>query len=428
MFLLLGCVVGVASAAEIKIGTPITKDITGASFDIVYTNVTPVAAGGSVLIKATLKSDVDLPVSSVSATVTGNENGNFNLTMSGTGASSTITIVGDGSNSASSVTTLKAGKTYSLEAQITPNTTLAGGKPTVTLTVTGTISFNANVSVTPTNTGATSFDVTFDGDTYKYAVDQPPVDAVEDVSAATEDAKGEVPIGNTGVSVVKDATKATEIKQKTEAKFGSDVVIKDASSATKVEVTRVEDSTQIAGIAAENSQTTDTPIAAVEISVEGLSTLTGDEYYAFVITAPAGTGTFFHKKTSGTWVSEKFVDNGDGNYTVFIQSFSPIVAYAAAVAPVVDNGGADNGLELLAAAKATPTANVTATPTVEVTVAPTTTVTGNATAVPTDVPSTPTASVTGGQGTSQPTATQAPAPILGILAGLGAAALILRRN
>ena len=95
---------------------------------------------------------------------------------------------------------------------------------------------------------------------------------------------------------------------------------------------------------------------------------------------------------------------------------------------VVDNGGADNGLELLAAAKATPTANVTATPTVEVTVAPTTTVTGNATAVPTDVPSTPTASVTGGQGTSQPTATQAPAPILGILAGLGAAALILRRN
>ena len=92
----------------------------------------------------------------------------------------------------------------------------------------------------------------------------------------------------------------------------------------------------------------------------------------------------------------------------------------------VDNGGADNGLELLAAAMATPTANVTATPTVEVTVVPTATVTGDATAVPTDVQSTPTASVTGSQGT--PTPTQAPAPILGILAGLGAAALILRRN
>ena len=93
---------------------------------------------------------------------------------------------------------------------------------------------------------------------------------------------------------------------------------------------------------------------------------------------------------------------------------------------VVDNGGADDGLALLAAALATPTANVTATPTVEVTVVPTATVTGDATAVPTDVPSTPTA--TGSQGTGTPTPTQAPAPILGLLAGLGVAALILRRN
>ncbi len=99
-----------------------------------------------------------------------------------------------------------------------------------------------------------------------------------------------------------------------------------------------------------------------------------------------------------------------------------------AVVNYVDNGGADDGLALLAAAQATPTANVTATPTVDITVVPTATVTGDATAVPTDVPSTPTASVTGGQGTGTPTPTQAPAPILGILAGLGVAALILRRN
>ena len=125
-------------------------------------------------------------------------------------------------------------------------------------------------------------------------------------------------------------------------------------------------------------------------------------------------------------MSEKFINNGDETFTIFLQSFSPIVAYAAAAAPVVDNGGADDGLALLAAALATPTANVTATPTVEVTVVPTATVTGDATAVPTDVPSTPTA--TGSQGTGTPTPTQAPAPILGLLAGLGVAALILRRN
>ncbi len=98
-------------------------------------------------------------------------------------------------------------------------------------------------------------------------------------------------------------------------------------------------------------------------------------------------------------------------------------------APVVsDNGGADDGLELLAQAgvnKPTPTATPTAgtvpvSPTVSTKpTAPTTT------ASPAPTGTVPVVTETT---TPQPTSTQAPIPVAGLLLGMGAAALILRRN
>ena len=122
--------------------------------------------------------------------------------------------------------------------------------------------------------------------------------------------------------------------------------------------------------------------------------------------------------------------------TVYTPGFSDIVPAVVTGAtpvppqpvPVNDNGGADDGLALLAAAKATPTpvattgtpvgtstpapVEPTAVPTTEVTVQPTTTATAEASGT-----------------TAGPTAAAAPAPLLGLLAGLGIAAVFgLRRK
>ncbi len=122
--------------------------------------------------------------------------------------------------------------------------------------------------------------------------------------------------------------------------------------------------------------------------------------------------------------------------TVYTPGFSDIVPAVVTGAtpvppqpvPVNDNGGADDGLALLAAAKATPTpVATTGTPVGTSTPAPV-----EPTAVPTtEVPVQPTTTATAEASgtTAGPTATAAPAPLLGLLAGLGIAAVFgLRRK
>ena len=120
-------------------------------------------------------------------------------------------------------------------------------------------------------------------------------------------------------------------------------------------------------------------------------------------------------------------------YTVLTPGFSdfaavdPVPVVPPAPVPVpVDNGGADDGLELLASVQAKPT---TAVPTTTPTSKP-------VTDLPTQVPVTPSPTVTSAEGTqvstaaptsADPTETQAPVPVFGILAGLGFAVVLGRR-
>ena len=135
-------------------------------------------------------------------------------------------------------------------------------------------------------------------------------------------------------------------------------------------------------------------------------------------------------------ITYRGVSGGMHQYDVTTPGYSDIII-AEETSPVVpptpvpvvsDNGGADDGLELLAQAgvnKPTPTATPTAgTPTVSPTVST------KPTAPTTTASPAPTGTVPVGTETTtpQPTSTQAPIPVAGLLLGMGAAALILRRN
>ncbi len=94
---------------------------------------------------------------------------------------------------------------------------------------------------------------------------------------------------------------------------------------------------------------------------------------------------------------------------------------------IIDNGGADDGLTLLAQAGIKPTATATAKPTTATSSQPTVSVTVSPTnvAVSTAATTAPTTAAT--TEAQQPTATQGPVPVLGILAGLGAAVILGRK-
>ncbi len=424
VLLLLGCVVGVASAADIKIGTPITESVTSADpFTITYGGITSIT--NETLITATLTSSKTVLVNSIIPTFTSDVGSKAYVEIKSPNG---VTVTANSSTKSIPGQTLRAGAVYEVTVKLVNKATAS---TSVKLDLYGTPDGETTFTVTPKSASATAFMVNVNGTEYTYSTTAPTPSEEKPVSPSNANPEtGQVEISST-VSAIGNATapKAQAVVTQAESKYsGETIVLKDMTGTVQVTVATPAANKEIVdGIVADDNQKQSgmTAQSVVEITTTGLTSLPTNEYYAFVISG-TNVGQVTHQKSDGTWANEKFVDNGDGTITVFLNSFSPIVVYAAVAAPVVDNGGADDGLALLAAALATPTANVTATPTVEVTVVPTATVTGDATAVPTDVPSTPTA--TGSQGTGTPTPTQAPAPILGLLAGLGVAALILRRN
>ncbi len=148
-----------------------------------------------------------------------------------------------------------------------------------------------------------------------------------------------------------------------------------------------------------------------------------------------GNLAIVHTADDGTvQVLTKFdiTDNGDGTSKLTVESDLGFSAYALAgytVTPdpgtsVSDNGGADDGAELLASVGAGAKPTVTAQPTT----APTTVAPTQATVKPTGSQQTvaPTTAATTAAATATPT--QAPAPVFGLLLGLLGAAVLLRRT
>ena len=166
-------------------------------------------------------------------------------------------------------------------------------------------------------------------------------------------------------------------------------------------------------------------LALIEITIPGTSVTDPNAVRAYRITE---TGKLELLKSIYLGTS-----GGNHRYIAYAPGFSVIIfseetsSYVPpAPVPVVDNGGADDGLELLAQAgvnKPTPTATPV-TPTVSPTVPVQTTVpAATATPAPTGTVPTPTQTAT-----PQPSKTQAPLPVAGLLLGMGAAALLLRRS
>ena len=171
---------------------------------------------------------------------------------------------------------------------------------------------------------------------------------------------------------------------------------------------------------------------ALDINAGQLQPAAGGEYsFTFTLPRSVAFGTtikVLHYKTN-SWKECQYTVDTSGNiwkYTVYTDSFSPFAVTAADPVTVsTDNGGADDGAELLASVGAGTKPTVTAQPTTAPTTTETTKPTGDATTVPvTTAPTTPAATTAA----ATATATQAPAPIAGILAGLFGAAVLLRRK
>ncbi len=121
----------------------------------------------------------------------------------------------------------------------------------------------------------------------------------------------------------------------------------------------------------------------------------------------------------------------NGQYQLTVTSPYGFSSYSlVGTTPIPDNGGADDGAELLASVGAglTPTASATPSvkPTEPVTGTPTAAVTATATPTASATPTTP--AVPTGTASPRPSATGAPVPLLGGILGLAAGGLLLSRR